>query len=188
MPVALNRLGYQTAAFGKVAHGKSAKNYGFEVIDGAKEIPQLRKNVSRFLQNRTDVRPLALFVGTADPHVPWPSESTVDPVAMNLPAKLLDTPQTRVQRSRYLQEVKNLDAYLAELRSLTKKYLREDTMFVFSSDHGAQFPFGKWCLYDEGIRVPLIVSRPNYIKPGSRTSAMVSWIDLFPTLIEIVGG
>ncbi|MEP3479559.1 MAG: sulfatase [Fuerstiella sp.] len=188
LPVALNRLGYQTAAFGKVAHGKSAKNYGFEVIEAAKEIPQMRKNVSRFLKNRTDARPLALFVGTADPHVPWPSESTVDPVAMNLPAKLLDTPQTRVQRSRYLQEVKNLDAYLSELRSLTKKYLREDTMFVFSSDHGAQFPFGKWCLYDEGIRVPLIVSRPNYIKAGSRSSAMVSWIDLLPTLIDVVGG
>lgn len=188
LPVILNKLGYQTAAFGKVAHGKSAKNYDFEVIELAKEIPEMRKNVSRFLRNRKDTRPLALFVGTADPHVPWPGESTVDADAMTLPPKLLDTPQTRVQRSRYLQEVKNLDAYLTELRSLAKQHLRKDTLIVFSSDHGAQFPFGKWCLYDEGTRVPLIVSRPNHIEPGSRTSAMVSWIDLLPTLIDVVGG
>lgn len=188
LPRILNKLGYQTAAFGKVAHGKSAKDYGFEVIELAKEIPQMRKNVKRFLERRKDDRPLALFVGTADPHVPWPSESTVDPVGMTLPPKLLDTPQTRVQRSRYLQEVKNLDAYLTDLRLLAKQYLRKDTLFVFSSDHGAQFPFGKWCLYDEGIRVPLIVSRANHIQPGSRTSAMVSWIDLLPTLIDVAGG
>lgn len=188
LPRILNQLGYQTAAFGKVAHNKSAKDYDFEVIELAKEIPQMRKNVKKFLEGRTDSRPLALFVGTADPHVPWPSESTVDPKAMTLPAKLLDTPQTRVQRSRYLQEVKNLDAYFSELRTLAKQHLRADTLFVFSSDHGAQFPFGKWCLYDEGIRVPLIVARANHIQPGSRTSAMVSWIDLLPTLIDIAGG
>ncbi|MEL7336681.1 MAG: sulfatase/phosphatase domain-containing protein, partial [Planctomycetota bacterium] len=60
--------------------------------------------------------------------------------------------------------------------------------FVFSSDHGAQFPFGKWTLYDEGIRVPLIVSYPGKIAAGTRTGAMVSWIDVMPTLIEIAGG
>lgn len=188
LPQVLNQLGYQTAAFGKVAHSKSAKNYGFEVIELAKEIPEMRKRVRSFLKARTDKRPLALFVGTADPHVPWPSESTVDPTSMSVPPKLLDTPQTRVQRSRYLQEVINLDAYLTELRQLAKLHLREDTMIVFSSDHGAQFPFGKWCLYDEGIRVPLIVSRPGHIEAGSRTSAMVSWIDLLPTLIDVAGG
>lgn len=188
LPQALNQLGYQTAAFGKVAHGKSAKNYGFEVIELAKEIPEMRKNVRGFLEARTDKRPLALFVGTADPHVPWPSESTVDPSNMTVPPKLLDTPQTRVQRSRYLQEVINLDAYLTELRQLAKEHLRDDTMIVFSSDHGAQFPFGKWCLYDEGTRVPLIVSRPGYIKAGTRTTAMVSWVDLLPTLIDVAGG
>ncbi|WP_372897819.1 sulfatase/phosphatase domain-containing protein, partial [Stieleria sp.] len=118
----------------------------------------------------------------------WPFESTVEPVSMSLPPKLLDTPQTRVQRSRYLQEVKDLDAYLGEVRALTDEHMAEDKLFVFSSDHGAQFPFGKWTLYDDGIRVPLIVTRPGKIQKGSRTDAMVSWIDIFPTLIDIAGG
>lgn len=188
LPRILNQRGYQTAAFGKVAHAKSAKDYGFETIDLKKDIPELKVAVKTFLENRTDPRPLALFVGVSNPHVPWPFESTVDPQAINLPPKLLDTPQTRVQRSRYLQEVKDLDAYLGELRALADKHMAKDKLFLFSSDHGAQFPFGKWTLYDEGIRVPLIVARSGMIKAGTRTDAMVSWIDIFPTLIDIVGG
>lgn len=188
LPQVLNELGYQTAAFGKVAHSRSAPDYHFDVHDSKKEIPQLRVTVKKFLKNRTDTRPLALFVGVSDPHVAWPSETTVDPNKITMPPQLLDTPRTRVQRSRYLQEVKNLDRYLGELRELTDKYLSKDKLFVFSSDHGAQFPFGKWTLYDEGTRVPLIISREGMIEAGSRTDAMVSWIDILPTLIDAAGG
>lgn len=185
LPKVLNNLGYQTAAFGKVAHLRSAPDYHFDVYDLKQNIPDLQITVRNFLEKRTDQRPLALFVGVSDPHVPWPSESSVDPESMTIPPQLLDTPRTRVQRSRYLQEVKNLDAYLGELRSLCDRHLSADRVFVFSSDHGAQFPFGKWCLYDEGIRVPLIVSHKSKIEAGTRTNAMVSWIDILPTLIEI---
>ena len=188
LPRLLNQLGYQTATFGKVAHSKSAKDYGFDTIGLKSDIPEVRSAVQDFLVNRNDPRPLALFVGVSDPHVPWPSESTVDPEAISMPPQLLDTPRTRVQRSRYLQEVKNLDAYLGELRGLTDKHMSDDKLFVFSSDHGAQFPFGKWNLYDEGIRVPLIVAHSGKIKAGSRTDAMASWVDIFPTLIDIAGG
>lgn len=188
LPAVLNELGYQTVAFGKVAHARSAPDYQFDTHDRAQDIPAVRKNVRAFLESRTDSRPLALFVGVSNPHVPWPSESTVDPESMSLPVKLLDTPQTRVQRSRYLQEVKDLDAYLGELRQLVNEHLSMDRLFVFSSDHGAQFPFGKWTLYDEGIRIPLIISRKGMIEAGSRSDAMVSWIDILPTLIEVGGG
>ncbi len=188
LPQVLNELGYQTAAFGKVAHGKSAPDYHFEVHDREQHIPALRPKVKAFLENRTDTRPLALFIGVSDPHVPWPSASTVDPDEMALPPQLLDTPRTRVQRSRYLQEVKDLDAYLGEVRALTDKHMSADKLFVFSSDHGAQFPFGKWTLYDEGINVPLIVSWPGKIRAGSETNALVSWVDILPTLIDISGG
>lgn len=188
LPRILGQLGYETAAFGKVAHSTSAKDYGFDTIDLKKDIPEVRDAVKTFLQNRNDPRPLALFVGVSNPHVPWPSKSTVQPNSITLPPKLLDTPQTRVQRSRYLQEVKDLDAYLGELRALADRHMARDKLLVFSSDHGAQFPFGKWTLYDEGIRVPLIVARTGKFKAGTRTDAMVSWIDILPTLIDIAGG
>lgn len=188
LPQVFNDMGYQTVALGKVAHLGSAPDYRFDIHDRKQGIPELRESVAKFLANRRDKRPLALFVGVSDPHVPWPRDSTVDPEKLTLPPKLLDTPRTRVQRSRYLQEVKNLDAFLGELRSLAKKHLSADHLFMFSSDHGAQFPFGKWTLYDEGIRVPLIVAQSGVVKPNSRTEAMVSWVDILPTLIDIAEG
>ena len=62
-----------------------------------------------------------------------------------------------------------------------------NTYTFFTSDHGGQWPFGKWNLYDAGIRVPLIVAGPG-IKAGGATDAMVSWVDLLPTLVELAGG
>ena len=187
MPQMLRDRGYQTAAFGKVAHNKSASQYGFEVIEPGKEIPQLRESVSRFLDERSDERPLAMFVGTSDPHVPWPPRSTVAPEAIRLPPTQIDTPRTRVQRSRYLQEVIDLDEFFGWLVEETDKRLGGDKVTVFTSDHGSQFPLGKWTLYDEGIRVPLVMVWPDHIAEKARTDAMVSFVDLFPTLMDLAG-
>ena len=72
---------------------------------------------------------------------------------------------------------------------MVKEYFgNEDILSLYSSDHGAQWPFGKWNLYDSGARVPFLVRWPGHIEPGASTDAMVSWIDIFPTLIDLVGG
>jgi arylsulfatase A-like enzyme len=69
-----------------------------------------------------------------------------------------------------------------------QKHSGENTLFLFTSDHGSQFPFGKWNCYDQGIRTPLVAAWPGKIKPGTRTGAMVSWIDLLPTCLAAAGG
>jgi uncharacterized sulfatase len=81
-----------------------------------------------------------------------------------------------------------MDDELGRVLDAARETLGTNTMFVHTSDHGAQFPFGKWNCYDAGIRVPLIVSWPGVVKAGTRTAAMVSWIDLLPTLVEVGGG
>jgi arylsulfatase A-like enzyme len=63
-----------------------------------------------------------------------------------------------------------------------------NTFFLQTSDHGAQLPFGKWNLYDEGTRVPLIVQWEGKVAAGARTMALTQWIDVLPTLIEVGGG
>jgi uncharacterized sulfatase len=73
------------------------------------------------------------------------------------------------------------------LDAVEKKLPPQNTFVFFTSDHGAQLPFGKWNLYDAGIRVPLIVKGPG-IQGGSKTDAMVSWVDILPTLVELGGG
>jgi len=186
LPDTLRALGYQTAAFGKVAHGpKDAARHGFDVTDPS----HAAAVVGKFLAERDRTKPLCLFVGTNDPHVPWPEIDGYDPMKINLPPTHLDTPETRAFRARYYTAVTKADAQLGEIRALARTHLdAARTLFIYTSDHGAQWPFGKWNLYDAGIRVPLLVAWPGVIAPGTRTAAMVQWIDLLPTLIEAAAG
>jgi uncharacterized sulfatase len=83
--------------------------------------------------------------------------------------------------------VHRADSDLGEVREAVRKHLPADTLFVFSADQGAQWPFAKWNLYEAGLHIPLIVVWPGHVPAGKRTNAMVSWIDVLPTLLEAAG-
>lgn len=186
----LRAIGYEVAAFGKVAHGRErgGKQAGFDSMVGPSSYVKLRENVARYLQERRSERPLCLFVGISNPHVPWPRDSSFDAEQVKLPPTFLDTPSTRSHRASYYEEIRELDLLLGELREMSAAHLGDDLLFLHTSDHGSQWPFGKWTLYDYGIRVPLVVSWPGRIRSGSKSDAMVSWIDILPTLIDVAGG
>lgn len=186
LPEVLRALGYETAAFGKVAHGnKDGVRHGFDHVDA----DHRAETVARFLARRDRSRPIGLFVGTHSPHVPWPENRGYDPATLTLPASSVDTPETRVQFARYLSAVTAADADLGSIFDLARaNFEPANTLFLYSSDHGAQWPFGKWNLYDSGIRVPLIAVWPGVVAASTRTDAMVQWIDLLPTLIDLAGG
>jgi arylsulfatase A-like enzyme len=144
-----------------------------------------------YLKNRRrpGAKPLCLLVGSNWPHVPWPVESLgYDPDRLPLPAGSIDTPETRAWRARYAAAVSRADDDLGLIFAAAREYLPPETLFLFSSDHGAQWPFGKWNLYESGVCVPLIVAWPGAVKPGTRTGAMVNWTDILPTLLEAAGG
>ncbi|BCM93486.1 choline-sulfatase [Abditibacteriota bacterium] len=190
LPAYLHAQGYEVVAFGKVAHYGQAKDFGFDLVehDGFHDDECINAAL-KYLKARTSKKPLAFFVGTNWPHVPWPKKNEgYNPAALKLPPELLDTPQTRQTRARYYAAVSRFDTELGQVYDAARTRLGPNTFFLQSSDHGAQWPFAKWNCYDAGIRVPLIASWPGVIKAGTRTSAMVSWIDILPTLIEIAGG
>lgn len=91
-------------------------------------------------------------------------------------------------RTQYLTDVSNADRWLGELLPLVRAGVKGDTLILFTSDHGAQWPFAKWNLYDAGIRVPLIAVWPGRLKPATTNDAMIQWTDLLPTFIELGGG
>ncbi|MCP5117929.1 MAG: sulfatase-like hydrolase/transferase, partial [bacterium] len=66
---ALNRAGYEIAAFGKVAHGRDKPEYGFDYYSQPRV--KLANNVAKFFATRDSDRPLCLMVGDRRPHVPW---------------------------------------------------------------------------------------------------------------------
>ncbi|MSU24987.1 MAG: hypothetical protein EXS32_14360, partial [Opitutus sp.] len=181
-------LGYEVAAIGKVAHSTYAKDHGFDFIEGPNQGFSDAAAVAKFLSTRDATKPLCLFVGTRHPHVPWSDERTYDSAAVRIPPTHVDTPTTREQRASYLTDVTKADTLLGEVRAMVREKIPGDTLFVYTADHGAQWPFGKWNLYDASIRIPLLLAWPGQLKPGTTTDAMVCWPDLLPTLIELAGG
>lgn len=192
-PAYFQQLGYEVVAFGKVSHYRHTADYGFDHFahDTYHDHAWVGAALD-FLKERAthkDRKPLCLMVGSNWPHVPWPeTPEGYDPAALSLPAGSVDTPVTRQWRARYAAAVTRADNDLGAVYDAARKSLGDDTVFLFSSDHGTQWPFGKWNLYDSGIRVPLVVVWPGVVKPASRSDAMVCWIDFLPTLLEVAGG
>lgn len=190
LPAYLHEQGYEVVAIGKVGHYDQTKDFGFDlVLHTGYHDDEAVPAALEYLKNRTSKKPLAFFVGTNWPHVPWPKTGEgYDSAKVRLPPMHVDTPATRQWRARYYAAVSRFDTELGQVYDAARTKLGPNTFFIHSSDHGAQWPFGKWNLYDEGIHVPMIVSWPGMVKPGTRTDAMVSWVDILPTLIEVAGG
>jgi uncharacterized sulfatase len=199
LPAYLHEIGYEVVAFGKVAHYKQGKDYGFDLVSHDDFHNDDCVNAAvKFLDSWKGGKPLCLLVGTNWPHVPWPevgadSESTSDNVnaggaAFNPPPTHVDTPETRVWRARYAAAVERFDHDLGLVYHAAKTRLGPNLLFIHCSDHGAQWPFGKWNLYDSGTRVPFVATWPGVIKPGTHSDAMISLADVLPTIVEAAGG
>ncbi len=185
--------GYEVVFRGKITHGNGRGVVPKEVVrlPGSNNLLD-PANVEAYLIQREDkTKPIALFIGPTDTHTIWPIEP--DEVHFNpedtvLPPKTFDIPEARQLMARYNQSVENVDTTVGLVRELVKRQLDENnTLILYTSDHGQNWAFGKWSLYETGVRVPLIAVWPGKIEPRSTTNAMVSWIDLIPTLLDIAG-
>lgn len=190
LPAYLQDLGYEVVAFGKVAHYQQTADYGFDYFahitfhDDAAVAEAVK-----WLRARQSAKPLCLFVGTNWPHVPWPEGSTgFDKAKIIIPPEHVDTPTTREMRARYYAGIERMDSDLGAIFDATNAILGRNTFFLHSSDNGAQWPFAKWTCYEAGVRTPMIAVWPGKLAVGIRTAAMVSWIDILPTLVDVAGG
>lgn len=98
------------------------------------------------------------------------------------------------ERTRYLNALHYADAALGELiRGLAARHLDTNTLFVIYGDHGEAFGqhranFGHaFFLYDENVRVPLVIAAPGLIESQLRVNQTASLIDLAPTIAALLG-
>jgi N-sulfoglucosamine sulfohydrolase len=105
-----------------------------------------------------------------------------------VPPFLPDTPVCRAELAQYYQSVSRIDQGLGRLvQHLKDAGVYENTLIIFTSDHGIAFPGAKTTLYQPGIAVPLVVRGPGVKKPGSVTRIMASHVDLTPTILDASG-
>jgi choline-sulfatase len=107
---------------------------------------------------------------------------------------IADVSEAEVRRSRaaYYGLVTRLDLLIGEiLRALERTGLADDTLIVYASDHGEQLgERGLWwkhTLYDESVKVPLIMSWPSQLPKGERRAQVVNLIDVSATMVDAMG-
>lgn len=118
----------------------------------------------------------------------------VRPEDVTLPSYLPDEPGIRQSLARHYNAMARMDAELGQhLADLDADGLAEDTIVFYFSDHGSALPRSKRYLYDEGLRVPLIIRVPPKWwhlaphGPGTHVTAPASLVDLFPSFLTIAG-
>lgn len=195
MPQHLGALGYRVGIAGKI-HLSPEAAYPFELVEGfdrhccnnptrPHDVTGIREFMSR------DADPFCLVVGLVDPHVPWVmgDPSQYPPESLDLPPNIADTAQTREDFSRYLAEITYMDGQVGDiLATLEATGRASDTLVLFTSEQGAQFPGAKWTNWNLGLHTGLIARWPGRIEAGKRTDALVQYADVLPTLVEAAGG
>lgn len=120
-------------------------------------------------------------------------ESPIDPVKVPVPPYYPDHPAVRLDLATYYDDIQHLDVKVGKvLQRLEEEELSDDTIVIFLGDHGRPFPRGKQFLYDEGIRIPLIVRIPPKYRvagytPGTVNDDLVSSIDVTATTLWLAG-
>lgn len=195
LPHYLGPLGYRVGLAGKV-HVAPAQAFPFESVPGFDDNcvrnptrPHDLREAREFM-TRDPVQPFALVVALVEPHVPWVmgDPTLYPPKTLKLPPNLADTPRTRQDFARYLAEITYMDGQIGELLTLLETSGHAgDTLVLFSSEQGAQFPGCKWTNWDTGLHTALIARWPGHVPAGQRTDALVQYADILPTLLEVAG-
>ncbi|MEM1204647.1 MAG: sulfatase [Acidobacteriota bacterium] len=153
--------------------------------------------------------PFFLYAHATDPHAPYtppdrlrlrfaaaadPRLGELEEVRRIFRGERAAGPEVADQlRALYDAEIAVTDEYFgALLEELKRRGLYDDTLVVLVSDHGEEFlDHGDWehgrTLYDEQLRVPMIVKLPGGTGAGSRLAVRAGHVDLLPTLMEAAG-
>jgi N-sulfoglucosamine sulfohydrolase len=221
LPVLLTEAGYRTGRIGKL-HVEPPEVFKWETnLQGPERNPVVMANNSRAFIDETSDKPFFLYFCTADPHrsggslavdpklpadlqpnpfgnkaaggYPGITEVKYDPQDVIVPPFLPDTPVCRHELAQYYQSISRIDQGLGRLVEILKAAgVYDNTVIIFTSDHGIAFPGGKTTVYEGGLRVPMVVKEARGQGTGDRgqgrtSSAMVSHVDLTPTILDFAG-
>ncbi|MCA9174936.1 MAG: sulfatase [Planctomycetales bacterium] len=211
LPVRLEAAGYRTARIGKY-HVAPESVYKFETVlpGNARNPVQMADNCEKFLKSE-DKRPFFLYFCTADPHrgggtvesdrykpnafgnkgatgYPGVKEVTYRRDEVQVPPFLPDTPTCRAELAQYAQSCSRIDQGVGRLvEQLKASGHWDNTVLIYTADHGMAFPGGKTTVYEGGMRVPMVVRSPDIQQGSGVCNAMVSLVDLVPTILDAAG-
>jgi len=157
-----------------------------------------------YMARCTTEKPMFLCVSLPGPHTPFDAPGhyaeMFDPqemvLAPNVPAvvhKKFDQAHIRKAQANYYGKLAHLDDRVGELvTALKARGTWENTLLIFAADHGEYLgshgKMAKGGFEEESARIPLLMRWPGHIVAGQQSDALAQWIDIYPTIVEAIGG
>ncbi len=217
LPNQLKSLGYRTAHIGKY-HVAPESVYAYDrflrEVGGGHNTPAWIESCKPLFEEESE-QPFFLTFWTHDPHRSGgvvqsapeelkpnrfgnpavgrqygdTKEVVYDPAEVPVPEWLPDTIECRREIAQYYQSCTRTDKALGALVAALKEAGQYDnTMIIYTADHGMAFPGAKTTVYEAGLHVPFVVKLPGASKTGVANDAMISHADITPTLLDAAGG
>ena len=175
----LKESGYEVVLAGK-SHVKPNKvfdwTYYFPKVNN-RHLPL--EQIEDYLKNVN--KPFCLIIASDYPHGPYPQTSNYSKADIfKLP---YDPSYIGNHKPGYYQNIQDDNDQLGQVLNMVDNYgLRQNTMFIYASDHGLS---GKWSLKEQGLRVPFIIRWPGKIKPNTTSETLLTLVDVLPTMLEV---
>lgn len=192
--------GYRTGLLGKLhvlpeerfrfdLRWTQADRFGFM----GRDYPRMLRYARHFMDD--DLSPFFLMVAMPDAHVPFLRQTFGQPsrvmtaddvgIAPGMDRKL---PEWDTWYADYHNCIQRADAGVGGLMQLLDELgKREDTLVIFTADHGLQFPRGKLSLYEPGMQIPMIMAGTGVAPRSQGVQTPVTQTDVFATILEAAG-
>ncbi|MEI8062640.1 MAG: sulfatase [Verrucomicrobiota bacterium] len=182
----LRAAGYRTQLFGMQHETGQVDRLGFDKVwhAGWLPAPAVADSVAAFLESQP-AEPFYAQVGFYETHSPYgdPDGSR----GVFVPPQLVPNQPARDLLAKIQGSVRQADAGVATIiAALARTGLADNTILIFTVDHGMEIPRAKWFLYDAGIEIGLIVRWPNGgVTGGRQCDWLLSNVDFVPTLLDL---
>ena len=187
----MKKLGYQVVLAGK-SHVKPASVYQWdkewEPVP-KKDVPRdyiPLDSIESYL--KTVKKPFCMFITSKYPHGKY--FDVKNPDVNNLKFYPFNEDKKNNEayiksRSGYYRSIEEDNTQIEKVLAFVDTYLNENTLFIYSADHGVS---GKFTVKDIGLKVPFVVRWPKVIKAGTISNQLIHYTDVLPTFMDIAGG
>ena len=194
----LKDQGYRTGLIGK-DHMKPSDKYpiDFKPRIGSRDVERIGELANDFIESSD--QPFFLVVAFGDPHPisidgpGWgvPEDGTkyglqhYAPYMIRAPGFLPNTPEVLEGIAGYYQQITRMDYGVGRvLEAIAANGHDNDTLVIFTSDHGTSEPGAMGTHYEPGVRVPFVVRQPGMKRTGITNSSLIAFTDITPTILD----
>jgi N-sulfoglucosamine sulfohydrolase len=194
LAVLLKDAGYKTALIGIQHETRFPENIGFDhlQIESHPVCEKVADDSAQYINaNKAGDQPFYLQIGFFEPHrqFDFGGAKADNENGVFVPPYIVKDESSIDEFAQFQGAIKKVDSAIGMvINALEDAGISENTILIYTSDHGIPFPRAKCTLYDAGVEVPFIVHWPKRSWQGGKLyNEMISNVDYVPTLLEAIG-